>query len=213
MEKLAARKKQQSEQQQVQQQAQHREQEQPEQPSRKRPSPSHAPLPDAKRAGGGDAETVSGGRVCESCGARDTDDPRGTLDRKLLEAFDVAVCRNCKDSKEAYELMTKADVQKLFLLPEGTIRVLKYVERENPRNKGWTPMRLYLHKDARVWALKRWSTVEALEEERKRRDAKKWEESVKRTKGVFSSAGGAAAGGGSGASRGRRKAALGPSII
>lgn len=61
-------------------------------------------------------------------------------------------------------------------------------------------MRLYLHKEAREWALKRWGTLEALEEERKKRDSNKWEESVKRTKGIFStsSSGGGGAGGGAG---------------
>lgn len=119
---------------------------------------------------------------CEECGKRDGD---VLIDQPCFKAFGVAVCIQCKSSNEDYNYMTKTDVQSTYLLPDGTVRVLKFIEKENPRNNRWSSMKLYLRKEARKYSFERWGGAEGLEEERKKRESKKWEASVKKTKDVF----------------------------
>jgi hypothetical protein len=48
-----------------------------------------------------------------------------------------------------YSLMSKGDAMSEFLLQEGTIRVLPFLERNNPRHTKFTKMKLYLKKQVR----------------------------------------------------------------
>ena len=58
-----------------------------------------------------------------------------------------AVCVQCRDANhDDYGLLSKSDVQRHFLLPEGTVAVLAAWERPNPRQRGFAPMKLYLAK-------------------------------------------------------------------
>lgn len=59
------------------------------------------------------------------------------------------VCVSCKSHNDDYDLITKGEVQSRYLLPEGSIAMLKFLEKENPRHGSWTTMKLYLNKQ--VW--------------------------------------------------------------
>ena len=99
--------------------------------------------------------------VCEACGKRDSEGPGGLIDQKCYAAFQVSVCKRCKEDNRDYHYMSKVptpaiqktnelvaayamdaavpaalqgEVTAEFLLPEGTINVLRYFEKENPRN-------------------------------------------------------------------------------
>ncbi|CAN0453858.1 unnamed protein product, partial [Discosporangium mesarthrocarpum] len=78
--------------------------------------------------------------------------------------------------------ITKKEAIGTFLLPEGTIAVLPYIERENPHHASWTKMKLFLKKHVLEYSHKRWGGVEGLERERKRREELKWNRAVARTK-------------------------------
>ena len=45
--------------------------------------------------------------VCERCGAKDHDGPGGLIDPKCYKAFQIAVCRRCKQDHEEYEYINK----------------------------------------------------------------------------------------------------------
>jgi hypothetical protein len=66
------------------------------------------------------AEAAEG--PCEVCG-RDSDSI--TLVRELAEGFGLKVCVSCREGNDDYSLLSKGDAQKLFLIPEGTIGVLR----------------------------------------------------------------------------------------
>ena len=44
-------------------------------------------------------------------------------------------------SGEDYQCVTKKEAKETYLLPEGTIAVLKFVERDNPHHSSWTKVR------------------------------------------------------------------------
>ena len=168
--------------------------------------------PDVSDGSGGGGRASAGHGVCEECGL---DDAQTDIVGKLQQAFNVTVCVQCKSNSDDYELLTKSDVQARFLLPEGTIKVLKFVERDNPRHTAFKPMKLYLLKEVnmprssganhhytsspafalcvkrptqvRERSYARFGSEEGLEEERCKREDKKWENSLKRTKHVLSS--------------------------
>lgn len=71
------------------------------------------------------------------------------LDPMMRDQFGERVCFNCKDGRDEYDLLCKADVMAEYLLPEGTIRVLRFVEKENPKKEGWNKMKLFLRKHVR----------------------------------------------------------------
>ncbi|CAM9441049.1 unnamed protein product [Choristocarpus tenellus] len=121
-------------------------------------------------------------RSCESCGG--TGDDKG-IDTLLLETFDVAVCRPCKAKHEKYQLITKKEATSVYLLPEGTIAILKFLEKDNPHHTSWTKMKLFLRKQVLEYSHKRWKGAEGLQAEVERREELKWNRAVARTKGVF----------------------------
>lgn len=44
-------------------------------------------------------------------------------------------------SHEEYQCVTKKEAKEAYLLPEGTICVLKFIERDNPHHSSWTKVR------------------------------------------------------------------------
>lgn len=118
------------------------------------------------------AEAAEG--PCEVCG-RDSDSI--TLVRELAEGFGLKVCVSCREGNDDYSLLSKGDAQKQFLIPEGTIGVLRslcsfsisqcasstykraafffltlcrFIEKSNPRQNSWTPMKLYLKREVGI---------------------------------------------------------------
>ncbi|CAN0182551.1 unnamed protein product, partial [Hapterophycus canaliculatus] len=87
---------------------------------------------------GGAGPAAAPASACEGCGSTG-DDAR--VDKELLEGFGVAVCRTCKLSREEFQCVTKKEVKEAYLLPEGTVAVLKFIERDNPHHSGWTKVR------------------------------------------------------------------------
>ncbi|CAM9324968.1 unnamed protein product [Pylaiella littoralis] len=120
--------------------------------------------------------------VCEEC-ADAGDDAR--VDKELLQGFGVAVCRTCKLKNENYQCVTKKEAKETYLLPEGTIAVLKFIERDNPRHSSWTKMKLYLRRDVAGYSYKRWGNEEGLAAEKHRRDSLKYDRTLARTQGMF----------------------------
>jgi hypothetical protein len=119
------------------------------------------------------------GMSCEVCGS-------GLVDPTFQEVFGILVCSPCKSNDEdEYGLMTKGDAVAEFLLQEGTIRVMPFLERSNPRNTKYTKMKLYCRKQLRAKAYERWEGPNGLEEEMDRRKKRRYENALEKTVNIF----------------------------
>mmetsp|Transcript_30053 Transcript_30053/g.62809 ORF Transcript_30053/g.62809 Transcript_30053/m.62809 type:complete len:170 (-) Transcript_30053:535-1044(-) len=94
-----------------------------------------------------------------------------------LEEFEVG----------ASEYVTKKDAMKLYLLPEGTLAVCEFVERENPRHKGWKPMKLYYRAEIRRRSRERFGSLQGLIEARIQRQDAQFARDLEKTKDIFKS--------------------------
>eukprot|EP00541_Cyclophora_tenuis_P012919 CAMPEP_0116547192 /NCGR_PEP_ID=MMETSP0397-20121206/3641_1 /TAXON_ID=216820 /ORGANISM="Cyclophora tenuis, Strain ECT3854" /LENGTH=198 /DNA_ID=CAMNT_0004071697 /DNA_START=209 /DNA_END=805 /DNA_ORIENTATION=- len=95
----------------------------------------------------------------------------------VLEDFEIS----------ASPFVTKKEAMQAYCLPEGTLAVCSYAEKENPRHKGWTPMKLYNRAEIRRRARKRFGGMEGLIAERTRREQKRFERDLEATKDIFKS--------------------------
>ena len=87
----------------------------------------------------------------------------------------------------ASEWVTKKEAISKYCLPEGTLAVCKYTEKENPHHKGWKPMKLYSRAEVRRRARERFGGLEELKAERRRREEKRFSNDLEKTKNVFQS--------------------------
>ena len=85
----------------------------------------------------------------------------------------------------ASEFVTKDEAMRKYCLPQGTLAVCSYTEKANPRNKSWTPMRLYKRSEIRRRARERFGGLEGLVEERRKRDKKRFANDMAETKDIF----------------------------
>uniref|UniRef100_A0A7S2MFG3 XPA C-terminal domain-containing protein n=1 Tax=Helicotheca tamesis TaxID=374047 RepID=A0A7S2MFG3_9STRA len=96
----------------------------------------------------------------------------------------------CTDDLEDFERdvgphVTKSEAMQMYCLPEGTLAVCSYVEKENPRRKGWNKMKLYNRAEIRRRARKRYGGLDGLIEERAKRSMKRFEKDLEETKDIF----------------------------
>jgi XPA protein C-terminus len=105
-------------------------------------------------------------------------DPLEDKDEEVeLEDFEVG----------ASEWVSKKEAISKYCLPEGTLAVCKYTEKENPHHKGWKPMKLYSRVEVRRRARERFGGLEELQAERRRREEKRFSNDLEKTKNVFQS--------------------------
>jgi len=97
-------------------------------------------------------------------------------DGMVLEDFEI----------NATPLVTKKEAMSVYCLPQGTLDVCEFVEKENPRKKGWTPMKLFSRSEIRRRARNRFGGLEGLVEERKKREMNRLKRDLEETKNVFS---------------------------
>jgi hypothetical protein len=100
---------------------------------------------------------------------------RRKLTAEELEDFEV----------DASPWVNKMEAMKVYCLPEGTLVVCAFEERENPRNKGWTPMKLYHRAEIRRRARERFGGLQGLVEERKKREERKFQKDFDKAKNMF----------------------------
>ena len=85
----------------------------------------------------------------------------------------------------ASDLVAKGEAKKMYCLPEGTLAVCSVVEKDNPRHKGWSKMKLYYRSELRRRARKRFGGKEGLIAERNRRLQERFRKDVEKTKNIF----------------------------
>ena len=87
--------------------------------------------------------------------------------------------------ENASEFVTKTEAMKMYCLPEGTLAVCKFVEKENPHHKGWAPMKMYDRAEIRKRARQRYGGLDGLIAERKRREEKRFAKDLQKAGSLF----------------------------
>jgi DNA-repair protein complementing XP-A cells len=101
----------------------------------------------------------------------------GDEDEKDVELEDFEV--------GASPFVSKKEAMQTYCLPEGTLAVCSFVEKENPRNKKWAPLKLYNRAEIRRRARERFGGLEGLVKERQRRVEKRFRKDMETAKNVF----------------------------
>ena len=107
------------------------------------------------------------------------------IDMSLYEAFNEIVCYDCKRNTDQYDLLTKSEATKIYLIPTDAFSSLKYKEQSNPHRPGWNAMKLYLRKHVMALSLQRFGSEDALAKEKKHREEKRYEREVGRTRNTL----------------------------
>jgi hypothetical protein len=103
------------------------------------------------------------------------DEDGGEKEEVELEDFEIG----------ASTFVTKREAMQTYCLPDGTLAVCSFVEKENPRQKGWSSMKLYDRAEIRRRARDRHGGIEGLAAERKKRAEKRLRNDLETTKDIF----------------------------
>lgn len=85
----------------------------------------------------------------------------------------------------ASEFVSKKEAMTTYCLPEGTMAVCSYVEKQNPRNPLFKPMKLYNRSEIRYRAHKRHGGLEGLIKEREKRRELKLQKDMELARDIF----------------------------
>lgn len=110
-------------------------------------------------------------KVLNGNGKEEDDDD----DDIILEEFEI----------NASDYVTKNDAKNIYCLPDGTLAICDYIEKDNPHNNKFKPMKLYVRKEIRKRARKRYGGLIGLQEERRKRQLRKYENDIQKTKNIF----------------------------
>jgi DNA-repair protein complementing XP-A cells len=109
---------------------------------------------------------LSENETCKVCGSIELDD-------FLRKHYRVHVCSNCRESlPDRFGLITKTTAKETFLLTDEELRdtsLMPFITKPNPHKSHWSSMQLYLKEQVRAFALDKWGSLEAIEEEAQRR--------------------------------------------
>jgi DNA-repair protein complementing XP-A cells len=79
-----------------------------------------------------------------------------TVDETFRLAFGVHICHECKTGGSTdYDLLNKSDAKDQYLLGDGIMATLAFIEKDNPRHSTWTAMKLYMRGKVRPLNFKR----------------------------------------------------------
>lgn len=81
--------------------------------------------------------------------------------------------------------VTKREAVNVYCLPEGTLAVLKFEEKQNPHNQKFKSMKLYNRNEVRYYAHKRHGGLDGLVDERNNRKQRKLAKDMKEARDVF----------------------------
>mmetsp|Transcript_13563 Transcript_13563/g.16441 ORF Transcript_13563/g.16441 Transcript_13563/m.16441 type:complete len:193 (+) Transcript_13563:647-1225(+) len=103
------------------------------------------------------------------------DDNNNNNENEILEDFEIGASTH----------VTKQDAMKLYCLPQGTLAVCSYIEKDNPRQSKWNKMKLYNRSEVRERARERFGGLDGLVAERRRRELKRFEKEFEDASTVF----------------------------
>ena len=88
----------------------------------------------------------------------------------LLLIFGESCCEACRHLTDDFGLINKTDLASQFLIPQDSIKMMKFTTKLDPRNSAFAPMKLYLRKHAMEKSMKRWGDAAGLLRELDRRE-------------------------------------------
>ncbi|PJF19477.1 DNA repair protein [Paramicrosporidium saccamoebae] len=113
---------------------------------------------------------LEGNATCRHCTSIE-------LDAVLKTHFSINVCHNCREiHSNNYRLLTKTTVKDEYLLTDEELAdtsVLPFMTKPNPYKSTWSDMQLYLSMHVEKFAVKKWGSLEALQQEITRRESTK----------------------------------------
>ena len=121
------------------------------------------------------AVAAAAAAVCSECQS-------GThkLCRERFEGFAISVCTRCVEKSEDFDLLSKAEASSQYLLPDDTLNFLPHKVKDNPHNKTWAPMKMFLRKIVREMSHERWKGEDGLRTEKARREKAKFERDLEK---------------------------------
>eukprot|EP00834_Sanchytrium_tribonematis_P000554 NODE_10_length_61504_cov_0.956502.p26 type:complete len:255 gc:universal NODE_10_length_61504_cov_0.956502:34696-35460(+) len=96
------------------------------------------------------------------------------IDPIYYNTFKVKICKICiKDHESEFALLTKTEAKQDYMLTEPELKSLNHMEKVNPHRSQWYPMQLFLRKDLENFAIRKWGSLEKMDQEFYRREAAK----------------------------------------
>lgn len=99
------------------------------------------------------------------------------IDHFLRRHFNIFVCSSCRElHANCYSLLTKTTAKEEYLLTDEELAdtsILPFMTKPNPYKSSWSDMHLYLAMHVRDYALKKWGSLEALQQELEHRSQAK----------------------------------------
>lgn len=94
------------------------------------------------------------------------------------------------ESLEEFEIdapghISQTEAKSAYCVPNGTLAVCSFIEKDNPRQKGWSKMKLYKRSEVRKRGRKRFGGKEGLRREREQRARKRLEKDLEEAEDVF----------------------------
>merc|ERR1712194_343652 len=84
--------------------------------------------------------------------------------QRLNEKGNVVDCKEDAELEEfevgATEFVSKKEAKEKYCLPDGTLDVCAFKEKDNPHQKKWTPMKLYKRSEVRMRSRERFGGVD-----------------------------------------------------
>jgi DNA-repair protein complementing XP-A cells len=102
------------------------------------------------------------------------------IDTEIWRIFEIPVCTQCKH--KMLKLITKTACLDDYLLAEEDIKMLKHLEKPNPRKGTWSKMHLYLQEQIEQAAISKWGSLDKIEMEKISRGRMAEERKAKRLK-------------------------------
>ena len=100
------------------------------------------------------------------------------IDEHILVGYQMRICIVCQSkSKSSWKEITTTQAKTRYLVSDNVLKQLPFVEKANPRNSHFRPMKLYLTYQVEEAALAIWETLDNIDREivhrAKRKQAKK----------------------------------------
>jgi DNA repair protein len=92
-----------------------------------------------------------------------------TILKDFQEKFLVKVCYKCSRAYDEFKLISRTKAKSEYLVTDGDLDTLKYIERKNPRNDSWGMMKLYFTRQVEQLSSKKFKSKEVLNAEREKR--------------------------------------------
>jgi hypothetical protein len=97
---------------------------------------------------------------------------------KFHQHYNEQICWDCSSLSDDYTQLTKQEAQRAFQLSDYQLKSLPYQSQDNPHNRHYHAMKLYLMKHLKSLILKKYETVEKFLEEKEEKDKVKMKRKI-----------------------------------